>query len=107
MKLDKVELTLKEIKKGPTRGLLSEMLFDNGIVVKEMHEEYFFENCVYGRFYQVVLEEDVVIRFRYNEDEDDYSMLVVQDWHGDPDDEIELDRYTKEAFENFIKKEIQ
>ena len=63
-------VNLGDIDKGEIKGLLSELLFNEGICVKEYHAEYFFDNCTHGVNYKVMYEKDIEIMFEEGDDED-------------------------------------
>lgn len=56
-------VNLKDIEKGEILGLISEMLFENGICVIEFHAEHFFNECTHHKEYKVMYACDIEIIF--------------------------------------------
>lgn len=97
-----VHVNLGDIEKGEIKGLLSEMLFDDGICVKEYHAEYFFDNCTHGKNYKVMFEKDIEIVFEECDDKDyPYAISYVTIFD---DKHIHMEYISKELFDTLVIK---
>ena len=67
---------LKDIEKGELLGLISELLFENGICVIEFHKEYFFDCCTHHREYKIMYAVDVEIIFEECDIDKDYPICM-------------------------------
>ena len=69
-------VNLGDIEKGEIKGLLSEMLFNEGVCVKEYHAEYFFDSCTHGKNYMIMFEKDIEIMFEEESEDADYPIAM-------------------------------
>ena len=96
---------LKDIEKGEIKGLLSEMLFYDGICVLEFHKDYFFDECTHGKNYQVMYEVDIEIKFeKCNNKYYPYTLSYRTIYS---DDFIQLDYITQNLYDTLVVKEAE
>ena len=99
--MERKSIWLKEIPKGEIRGLLSELLLNEGLIVYEWHKDYFFDCCEVNKAYHVVYEEDVEIIFEEDDCDEDYPIAVSYSTAYCVQETI-LDRITKELYDKEI-----
>ena len=93
-------VNLKDIPIGEIRGYISEMLFDAGVCVVEMHEDWFFDECTHGKHYTVMYEGDIDIIFSECNDKDYPIIVSYQTIYSEQ--KIAIDYITKELFNKEI-----
>lgn len=69
-------VNLKDIEKGEILGLISEMLFENGICVIEFHAEHFFNECTHHKNYKVMYAGDIDILFDKCDTNEDFPIRI-------------------------------
>ena len=97
-------VNLKDIDKCEIRGLLSEMLFNEGLCIIEMHKEYFFSECEHHKDYKVMHEVDVEIIFQDCEVDPDFPISMSYRTILDSEPH-RLDLITNDLYRTLIVKE--